>query len=107
MLDYEISPAEAAELLRESKAKLLDVREPWEFETARIAGSLLMPMGDVPARANQELDPDERLVVLCHMGVRSMSVTVWLRNQGFEQVQSLRGGIDSWSAEVDPAVPRY
>ncbi len=107
MLDYEISPVEAAALLRESKAKLLDVREPWEFETARIDGSLLMPMGDVPARANQELDPDERLVVLCHMGVRSMNVTVWLRNQGFEQVQSLRGGIDSWSAEVDPAVPRY
>jgi rhodanese-related sulfurtransferase len=107
MLDYEISPAEAAELLRENKVKLIDVREPWEFESARIAGSVPMPMGDVPARAHQELDPDERLVVLCHHGMRSMSVTVWLRNQGFEQVQSLRGGIDAWSAEVDPAVSRY
>ncbi len=107
MLDYEISPAETANLMRENKARLIDVREPWEFETARIAGSVLMPMGDVPARAHQELDPDERLVILCHHGMRSLNVTIWLRNQGFEQVQSLRGGIDAWSAEVDPAVSRY
>ena len=107
MLDYEISPTETAELLRENKIKLIDVREPWEFEAARIGGSVLMPMGDVPARAHQELDPDERLVVLCHHGMRSMNVTVWLRNQGFEQVQSLRGGIEAWSSEVDPAVGRY
>lgn len=66
-----------------------------------------MPMGEVPSRAHQELDPDERLVVVCHMGVRSMNVTVWLRNQGFEQAQSLRGGIDAWSTEVDAGVPRY
>ncbi len=107
MLDYEISAAEAAALLREGKARLIDVREPWEFETSRIDGSELMPMGDVPARAHQELDPDERLVVLCHHGIRSMNVTVWLRNQGFEQAQSVRGGIDAWSAEVDAAVKRY
>ncbi len=107
MLDYEISPAEAAELLRDNKTRFIDVREPWEFEAARIDGSLLMPMGDVPARAHQEFDPDEHLVVLCHHGVRSMNVTAWLRNQGFEQAQSLRGGIDAWSAEVDPSVPRY
>lgn len=107
MLDFEISPAEAAGLLKDGNARLIDVREPWEFSTARIEGSVEMPMGDVPARAHQELDPDERLVVLCHQGMRSMNVTVWLRNQGFEQVQSLRGGIDAWSAEVDPAVPRY
>lgn len=107
MLDYEISAADAAELLKDKKARLIDVREPWEFATAHIDGSLAMPMGDVPARAHQELDPDERLVVLCHHGVRSMNVTVWLRNQGFEQAQSLRGGIDAWSVELDPAVARY
>ena len=107
MFDYEISPAEAASLLRENRTRLIDVREPWEFDAARIEGSVLMPMGDVPARAHQELDPDEHLVILCHHGVRSINVTAWLRNQGFEQAQSLRGGIDAWSAEVDPSVPRY
>jgi rhodanese-related sulfurtransferase len=107
MLDYEISPAAAATLLAEGHARLIDVREPWEFATASIAGSVPMPMGDVPARAHQELDPEERLVVLCHHGMRSMNVTVWLRNQGFEQAQSIAGGIDAWSAEVDPTVPRY
>jgi rhodanese-related sulfurtransferase len=107
MLDFEISAADAAELLREKKIRLIDVREPWEFATASIPGSLAMPMGDVPARAHQELDPEEHLVVLCHMGMRSMNVTVWLRNQGFEQVQSLRGGIDAWSVEVDPTIARY
>ncbi len=66
-----------------------------------------MPMGDIPSRANQELDPDEPIVVICHAGVRSMNVTIWLRNNGFENVQSLRGGIDAWSREVDPSVPRY
>jgi len=107
MLDFEISPAAAATLLKEKTAKLIDVREPWEFSTAHIEGSLLMPMGEVPSRAHQELDPEEPLIVLCHHGIRSMNVTVWLRNQGFEQAQSLRGGIDAWSAEVDPAVSRY
>ena len=107
MLDYEISPADAATLLRENKVRFIDVREPWEFQTAHIAGSLLIPMGDVPARAHQELDPDQRLVILCHHGQRSLNTAVWLRNQGFEQAQSLRGGIDAWSAEVDPTVARY
>jgi rhodanese-related sulfurtransferase len=107
MLDYEISPADAAALLRENKARLVDVREPWELATTSIAGGLPMPMGEVPARAFQELDPDERLIVVCHHGIRSMNVTIWLRNQGFEQAQSLAGGIDAWSAEVDPSVARY
>lgn len=107
MLEFEISPTDAAELLREKKARFIDVREPWEVATAHIDGALVVPMGDVPARANQELDPDEHLVVFCHAGVRSMNVTVWLRNQGFEQVQSMRGGIDAWSREVDAMVPRY
>ena len=107
MVDYEISPADAAVLLREKKTRLIDVREPWEFSTAHIEPSTLIPMGEVPARAHQELDPDEHLTVLCHHGQRSLNVTAWLRNQGFEQAQSLRGGIDAWSSEVDPTVPRY
>ena len=107
MVDYEISPVDAAALLRDGKTRLVDVRERWEFSTAHIEPSTLMPMGDVPARAHQELDPDERLVILCHHGQRSLNVAVWLRNQGFEQAQSLRGGIDAWSFEVDPRVGRY
>jgi rhodanese-related sulfurtransferase len=107
MLDYEISPTEAGALYREGKARLIDVREPWEFATVRIDGSLLIPMGEVPARARQELKPEERLIVVCHHGIRSMRATIWLREQGFERAQSLRGGIDAWSAEVDPAVSRY
>jgi rhodanese-related sulfurtransferase len=107
MLDYEISPADAAALLKEEQARVIDVREPWEFATAHVEGSVPMPMGEVPARAHQELDPEERLVILCHHGVRSMNVTVWLRDQGFEQAQSVRGGIEAWSTEVDPGVPRY
>jgi rhodanese-related sulfurtransferase len=107
MMEYEISAVDAATLVKDGKARLIDVREPWEFETARIGDSLLIPMGEVPARAHQELDPDERLVVLCHHGMRSMNVTVWLRNQGFEQAQSMRGGIDAWSSEVDPTVSHY
>jgi len=107
MLNLEISAAEAAELLNAKSAKIVDVREPWEFAKTSIEGSLLMPMGEVPSRANQELDPDEPLLVLCHHGVRSMNVTVWMRNQGFERAQSVRGGIDAWSREVDPQLPRY
>ena len=107
MLDYEISPADAAQLLREKSARLIDVREPWEFALTRIDGSVPIPMGEVPSRAAQELQPGERLVIVCHHGVRSMNVAVWLRRQGFEQAQSMRGGIDAWSREVDPAVGRY
>jgi rhodanese-related sulfurtransferase len=107
MLDYEISPSDTAALLKEGNARLIDVREPWEFATAKIEGSVLIPMGDVPARAHQELDPDERIVVVCHHGSRSLNVTVWLRNQGFGNAQSLRGGIEAWSGEVDASVPRY
>ncbi len=102
MLDFEISPAEAAGLVSDKKARLIDVREPWEYATARIEGGESMPMGDVPSRAHQELDPEERLIVVCHHGMRSMNVAVWLRNQGFEQAQSLRGGIDAWSAGDRP-----
>jgi rhodanese-related sulfurtransferase len=113
-MDFEISPAELRQILAaESNTDahpgpiLLDVREPWEHEAARIDRSTLMPMGDVPGRAFQELDPEAHIVTICHHGVRSLNVAVWLRNQGFENAQSLRGGIDAWSGEIDPAVPRY
>jgi rhodanese-related sulfurtransferase len=86
---------------------LLDVREPWEFQTASIPGGLLMPMGEVPSRAHNELDPDAPIVVMCHHGARSLNVALWLRDQGFTHVQSLAGGIDAWSRSIDPEIPRY
>ena len=107
-MDYEISVAEVKSMQDGGQNfTLLDVREPWEYEVARIAGSKHIPMGDIPARFNQELDPEKHIVVVCHHGVRSMNVTAWLRQQGFEKVQSLRGGIDRWSREIDPSVPLY
>jgi len=86
---------------------LLDVREQWEYDTAHIEGATLIPMQEIPARAFKELDEDTPILVLCHHGARSLSVAVWLRNQGFEQAQSVSGGIDAWSRSIDPTVPRY
>jgi rhodanese-related sulfurtransferase len=107
-MDYEIAVEEVKQKLdRAESFTLLDVREPWEFETAQISGAKLMPMGDVPSRAHQELDPDDSIIVICHHGVRSMNVTAWLRQQGFDKAQSMRGGIDAWSRCVDPQVPVY
>jgi rhodanese-related sulfurtransferase len=87
---------------------LLDCREPSEVATARIAGSLHIPMRDIPARlAEIEAHKAGRVVVHCHHGGRSMRVTNFLRQQGFQQAQNMAGGIDAWSQEIDPAVPRY
>ena len=107
-MDYEITP-EAVKLAADANAPftLLDVREPWEFETARIDGATLIPMGEIPSRAHQELDPEAHIIVYCHHGVRSMNVTAWLRQQGFEKAQSMAGGIDAWSRSVDGKVPMY
>jgi rhodanese-related sulfurtransferase len=107
-MDYEISPEEVKSKLDTGEAfTLLDVRELWESETASMQGAKLIPMGDVPSRAHQELDPEDHIVVVCHHGVRSMNVTEWLRQQGFEKTQSMRGGIDAWSRSVDGKVPTY
>ena len=107
-MDYEIAPEEVKRKIDAGDIfSLIDVREPWEFERAWIGGAKLMPMGDVPSRAHQELDPEDQIVVICHHGVRSMNVTAWLRQQGFEKAQSMRGGIDAWSRSVDPQVPKY
>lgn len=105
---YEITPVEVAQLRAAGVPfTLLDVREPWEIASAAISGSVSIPMGELPARANTELDPDAQIVVLCHHGARSLSVTEWLRREGFASAQSLAGGINQWSREVDPAVPMY
>ncbi len=110
MPPIEIEPGALAALQQTDGAQkfiLLDVREPWEVQVASLHGSVSMPMGDIPSRAHAEIDPDLRIIALCHHGVRSLHVAAWLRNQGFEQAQSLAGGIDAWSREIDPSVPRY
>jgi rhodanese-related sulfurtransferase len=107
-MDFEISAAQVKTMIKHGETfTLLDVREPWELEKAHLEGSRNIPMGDIPARGLQELDPDDHIVVVCHHGVRSLSVTNWLRQQGFEKVQSMRGGIDGWARTVDPKVPLY
>ena len=107
-MDYEITPEEVKNMGHAGESyTLLDVREPWEFQTAHIEGAKLIPMGDIRARAHRELDRDQHIVVYCHHGVRSLNVTAWLRQQGFAMVQSMAGGIDAWSRNIDPSVPSY
>jgi rhodanese-related sulfurtransferase len=88
---------------------LIDVREPVEYQTARIEGAELIPMRTVPARLQEIENKAETgiLVVYCHHGMRSLQVVSWLREQGIANCQSMAGGIDLWSALVDPKVPRY
>jgi len=86
--------------------QLLDVREIWEYEVARIDGAALIPLGELTERV-EELDPEAPTVVYCHHGVRSYQAVVWLREQGFAAAQNLAGGIDRWSQVIDPMVVRY
>lgn len=102
-----LSPAEAAARLADPDAPLLlDCREPFEFAVCRIPGALLIPLGELAERAPDELDPARPVLVYCHHGVRSVNAVVILSALGFEAAH-VRGGIDGWSREVDPSVPRY
>jgi rhodanese-related sulfurtransferase len=87
---------------------LLDCRTAEEYAIAKIEGSVLIPMQELAERLS-ELEPwrDSPIIVHCHHGVRSLRVTHFLREKGFSQAQSMKGGIDAWSVEVDPSVPRY
>jgi rhodanese-related sulfurtransferase len=91
------------------KLILIDVREPAEFQLARIQDAELIPMRTVPAQLQRlEAIADEAtLIVYCHHGVRSLNVVNWLREQGVSGCQSMAGGIDRWSLQIDPSVPRY
>lgn len=105
----EISPRELAQHLEQgASVHLIDVRQPWENELARLPDSNLIPLNELPHRV-QEVPgaPGPLVVVYCHHGVRSLSATGYLRKLGYLHVRSLAGGIDAWSCEIDPAVPRY
>lgn len=87
-------------------ATLLDVRLPEELAVAALPGALHIPLGELPQRLG-ELDRDAPIAVLCHHGVRSERAARWLEQNGFGDVSHLVGGIDAWSVEIDPRVPRY
>ncbi len=85
---------------------LLDVREPFEWEMARIDGARLISLGELPGRW-RELDREQDIFVMCHSGVRSERAAEFLRSAGFRKVSNVAGGIDAWSEEIDSNVPRY
>jgi rhodanese-related sulfurtransferase len=103
-----LTAPEVAALIAESSGAhvLLDVREPWEYETCRIDGSISVPMNTIPGRL-EELDRDASIICICHHGARSMRVAQFLEGSGFTQVTNLTGGIHAWSQQVDPAMPTY
>jgi len=108
----EISAADAAATIQRTPPSaallLLDCRTPEEHATANIAGSLLLPMQELPERvAEISAWKEKPIIVHCHHGMRSLRVAKWLREQGFSLAQSMQGGIDAWSTDVDPTVPRY
>jgi rhodanese-related sulfurtransferase len=109
-LPFEVSPQDIKQRLDAGeKLFLIDVREPSEFALARLAAAELIPMRTVPAELSRlDGQADEgTLIVYCHHGVRSLNVVNWLREHGVEACQSMSGGIDRWSLEIDPSVPRY
>lgn len=85
---------------------LLDVREPWEFDTCRIPDAVLVPMQSIPSRW-QEFDDEQEIICICHHGARSMQVAAYLEHQGFTHVTNLTGGIHAWAKDVDTAMPTY
>jgi rhodanese-related sulfurtransferase len=85
---------------------VVDVRERWEYAHCRIDGSLSFPLGELPARL-RELPPERQLVLVCHHGSRSQNAAQWLAQNGYANVHNLRGGIEAWAVEIDPAVRRY
>lgn len=107
LANIEITPREVSERIeRGDKFLLVDVREKWEYEAAHIEGSLLVPLRDV-GLCLEQLSAAGDVVCMCHHGVRSMDAAAWLRSKGVAGARSMAGGIDRWTTEVDPRVPRY
>ncbi|HEV7994429.1 MAG TPA: molybdopterin-synthase adenylyltransferase MoeB [Gemmatimonadaceae bacterium] len=106
--DDEVEPVVLAERLSADSAApiLIDVREPYEWQIARLPHAHLIPLNELPVRV-ASLDPHADYVVYCHHGMRSAAAVAWLRERGFARVRNLTGGIDRWSLDVDPTVRRY
>jgi adenylyltransferase/sulfurtransferase len=103
---FDLAPFEVAPRMAQGSVLLVDVREPVEWDVARIEGAQLIPLRLLPERTHQ-LPRDRDIVVYCHTGMRSAQAVGFLRTLGFRRVWNLAGGIDLWSEQVDPAVPRY
>ena len=107
MDSIEITPADVkARLDKGEQLILIDVREPWEYALCRIDGAKHLRHGVLAENLNTLPDVDE-VICYCHHGMRSLDAATWLRFQGIERAKSLAGGIERWSVEVDPKVPRY
>ena len=105
----QIAPQELADWLADTarpQPLLLDVREPWEFAQCAIAGADLMPMATVPAQF-ESIDAEREIVCICHHGMRSQQVAMFLTSRGYEKVFNLRGGIHAWAEQVDRSMPTY
>jgi rhodanese-related sulfurtransferase len=106
-MGYTMSVQELKQRLdSDKKPFLLDVREPYEYSLAKLEGSVLIPLGTLP-QSVEKLDRNAEIVAYCHHGMRSADAVGFLLQQGFTNVKNLVGGIDAWSVQVDPTVPRY
>jgi len=105
--NIEITPREVKSMMeRGDKFLLVDVREKWEFETSWIEGAVLVSMREIPSNL-AKFEEADNIVLFCHHGIRSLDAAAWLRSQEIPGAKSMAGGIDRWSAEIDPKVPRY
>jgi rhodanese-related sulfurtransferase len=103
----EVTPREVSEqLARGEKFLFVDVREKWEHDVSRIETATLIPLREIPANVGR-LEEAEEVVLFCHHGMRSLDAAAWLRSQGMAGARSMAGGIERWSVEIDPRVPRY
>ena len=102
------APELAARLADASQPRpvLLDVREPWEYQTCHLDGSTLMVMNTIPSRID-DLDEEAEIVCICHHGARSMQVAAFLERHGFTKITNLTGGIHAWATQVDASMPTY
>jgi rhodanese-related sulfurtransferase len=109
-LPLEVAPAQVKERLDNKEVlRIIDVRTSEEHAIASIPGALLIPMDTVPAALQrlEALTDEGCVIVVCHHGVRSLHVVNWLRGQGIENCQSMSGGIEAWSLDIDRSIPRY
>jgi adenylyltransferase/sulfurtransferase len=101
-----MSVRELKQKLNDNNLVIVDVREPFEYDIARIDGAKLLPLGELPNRLD-EIPRDKKLVVMCKSGQRSANATIYLQKQGFSDVHNLEGGITAWATEIDPEMTRY